>query len=71
MTLYFVVQMKFAVYDINKDLLEVTVFDKDLFSPNGKSWSVSTLSLDTFYFVWGGGWEWLFDRSSTYHLIMP
>ena len=33
--------MKFAVYDLNKDSLEVTVFDKDLFSPNGKpiSWS--------------------------------
>jgi hypothetical protein len=29
--------MKFAVYDLNKDSLEVTVFDKDLFSPNGKT----------------------------------
>ena len=28
--------MQFAVYDINKDILEITVFDKDLFSPNGK-----------------------------------
>ena len=32
----FFLQMKFAVYDLNKDSLEVTVFDKDLFSPNGK-----------------------------------
>ena len=32
--------MKFAVYDLNKDSLEVTVFDKDLFSPNGKPLSV-------------------------------
>ena len=31
--------MKFAVYDLNKDSLEVTVFDKDLFSPNGKPMS--------------------------------
>lgn len=29
--------MKFAVYDLNKDALEITVFDKDLFSPNGES----------------------------------
>ena len=29
--------MKFAVYDLNKDVLEITVFDKDLFSPNGMS----------------------------------
>ena len=28
-------QMTFAVYDINKDALDITVFDKDLFSPNG------------------------------------
>ena len=29
------------MYDLNKDSLEVTVFDKDFFSPNGKtmSWS--------------------------------
>lgn len=30
-------QMEFAVHDINKDVLEITVFDKDLFSPNGKN----------------------------------
>ena len=37
--------MKFAVYDINKDLLEVTVFDKDLFSPNGNYlyWTLSSI----------------------------
>lgn len=29
-------QLKFAVHDINKDTLEITVFDKDLFSPNGE-----------------------------------
>ena len=30
-------QMEFYVHDINTDVLEVTVFDKDLFSPNGES----------------------------------
>ncbi len=29
------VQLEFYVHDINKDELEVTVLDKDLFSPNG------------------------------------
>ena len=29
--------MEFAVYDLNKDTLEISVFDKDLFSPNGKT----------------------------------
>ncbi len=28
--------MQFAVSDINRDALEISVFDKDLFSPNGK-----------------------------------
>ena len=28
--------MQFAVHDINKDILDITVFDKDLFSPNVK-----------------------------------
>ena len=28
--------MKFAVHDINKDTMDITVFDKDLFSPNGE-----------------------------------
>ena len=28
--------MQFAVYDLNKDTLEISVFDKDLFSPNGE-----------------------------------
>ena len=28
--------MEFAVYDLNKDAVEISVFDKDLFSPNGK-----------------------------------
>ena len=28
-------QMQFAVHDINTDVVEVSVFDKDLFSPNG------------------------------------
>lgn len=28
--------MLFEVHDLNKDVLEITVFDKDLFSPNGK-----------------------------------
>ena len=31
------VQMEFAVYDLNKDTLEISVFDQDLFSPNGKT----------------------------------
>ena len=29
--------MEFYVHDINTDVLEVTVFDKDLLSPNGGS----------------------------------
>ena len=29
--------MEFAVYDLNKDAVEISVFDKDLFSPNGKT----------------------------------
>ncbi len=33
--------MKFAVYDLNKDSLEVTVFDKDLFSPNGETIAIN------------------------------
>ena len=28
--------MVFEVHDLNNDVLEITVFDKDLFSPNGK-----------------------------------
>lgn len=34
---YSYVQMEFAVYDLNKDTLEISVFDKDLFSPNGET----------------------------------
>lgn len=29
-------QMQFSVHDLNKDVLEITVFDQDIFSPNGK-----------------------------------
>ena len=29
-------QVNFAVHDLNQDVLEITVFDKDLFSPNGE-----------------------------------
>ena len=28
-------QVTFAVHDLNQDVLEITVFDKDIFSPNG------------------------------------
>ena len=28
--------MEFCVYDHTKDVLTITVFDKDLFSPNGR-----------------------------------
>ena len=34
------------MYDLNKDSLEVTVFDKDLFSPNGKTMPKDWLSLN-------------------------
>ena len=29
--------MQFNVHDLNKDVLEITVFDQDIFSPNGTS----------------------------------
>ena len=45
--------MKFAVYDINKDLLEVTVFDKDLFSPNGNFNHNLYWTLSSIFFVRG------------------
>ena len=32
------VQLVFAVKDPSTDTLEVTVFDRDMFSPNGKKW---------------------------------
>lgn len=34
--IFLCLQMLFEVHDLNKDVLEITVFDKDLFSPNGK-----------------------------------
>ena len=30
------VQVQFNVHDLNKDVLEITVFDQDIFSPNGR-----------------------------------
>jgi len=44
--------MEFAVHDINKDALEITVFDKDLFSPNGEftfvilNWMTTTATIN-------------------------
>ena len=37
--LCFIHQMQFSVHDLNTEVLELTVFDKDLFSPNG--WLIS------------------------------
>ena len=34
------VQLVFAVRDPSTDTLEVTVFDRDMFSPNGKKWQI-------------------------------
>lgn len=35
-TLLLFVQLAFAIKDPSTDTLEVTVFDRDMFSPNGK-----------------------------------
>ena len=44
----FFVQLVFAVKDPSTDTLEVTVFDRDMFSPNGKKHP-------SVHVAWGGG----------------
>lgn len=42
------VQLVFAVKDPSTDTLEVTVFDRDMFSPNGKKYPLV-------HVAWGAG----------------
>ena len=56
MTLF--LQMEFYLFDTATDRLEVTVFDRDLFSPNGEWFKEIVL-----YFMQPAMWVQIFNRS--------